>query len=303
MQLDWIDTFLDLLETKNFNRTAERLNITQSTVSARVQSLEKHVGAVLFERGRGGAHATPAGRRFIDYARSIKLSWTMARQDIGVLDKFDGLMRFASQVSLMDQVLLKWVDKLKVALPSTAIYLEADYSNQMVTDLMFGNLDIALLYMPRYIPDISYEEIFRERMVMVSSDSPHLSDQTPERYIRVSYSGTFDKQHSEFLPDLCRSRLAVGLGSMAVTLLRREGGSCYLPEALADDFVENEGFMRVEDAPDFEQRTYVATHVRRRHDHKVQKALRALKEVCDEQGLHPGLEADGSIAGPDTNTI
>lgn len=287
MQLDWIDTFLDLLETKNFNRTAERLTITQSTVSARVQALEKQVGAPLFERGRGGAHATPAGRRFIDYARSIKLSWTMAQQDIGVLDRFDGMMRFASQVSLMDRVLLNWVDKLKLALPTTALYLEADYSNQMVSDLMFGNLDVALVYMPRYIPDILYEEIFQEHMVMVSSDSRHLSEQTPERYIRVSYSGTFDKQHSEFLPDLGRSRISVGLGSMAVTLLQREGGACYLPEALAEGFITHHGFYKVEDAPNFEQRTYVATHVRRRHNHKIQKALHALKDVCREQGLHP----------------
>ncbi|RVP38817.1 LysR family transcriptional regulator, partial [Sinorhizobium meliloti] len=45
MNLDLIDTFLDLLATGNFNRTAERLETTQSTISGRVKALEQAVGA------------------------------------------------------------------------------------------------------------------------------------------------------------------------------------------------------------------------------------------------------------------
>ena len=39
MQIELIDTFLDLCETRSFNRSAERLGITQSTVSGRIRSL------------------------------------------------------------------------------------------------------------------------------------------------------------------------------------------------------------------------------------------------------------------------
>ncbi len=50
MQLDQIDTFLDLCETKSFHQTAERLGVTQSTVSSRIKSLETSLGARLFKR-------------------------------------------------------------------------------------------------------------------------------------------------------------------------------------------------------------------------------------------------------------
>ncbi|WKL39445.1 LysR family transcriptional regulator (plasmid) [Sinorhizobium meliloti] len=53
MNLDLIDTFLDLLETGNFNRTAERLETTQSTISGRVKALEQAVGAKLFSARAG----------------------------------------------------------------------------------------------------------------------------------------------------------------------------------------------------------------------------------------------------------
>ena len=48
MQIDLIDTFLDLCETRSFNRTADRLGVTQSTVSARVKTLENALGAAAF---------------------------------------------------------------------------------------------------------------------------------------------------------------------------------------------------------------------------------------------------------------
>ena len=48
MQIELIDTFLDLCETKSFNQTAERLGVTQSTVSGRVKTLEASVGVRLF---------------------------------------------------------------------------------------------------------------------------------------------------------------------------------------------------------------------------------------------------------------
>jgi DNA-binding transcriptional LysR family regulator len=63
MNLDLLDTFFDLLETRNFNRTAERLGTTQSTVSMRVRALETAVGAKLFQRGRAGATPTASGTR------------------------------------------------------------------------------------------------------------------------------------------------------------------------------------------------------------------------------------------------
>ena len=47
MQIELIETFLDLCETRNFNRTAERLGVTQSTVSGRMRALEAKVGSRL----------------------------------------------------------------------------------------------------------------------------------------------------------------------------------------------------------------------------------------------------------------
>ena len=74
MQPEQIETFLDLCQTRSFNRTAERLGVTQSTVSGRVAALEEVLEVRLFDRSRAGTALTPevdplrqrAGRRVDD---------------------------------------------------------------------------------------------------------------------------------------------------------------------------------------------------------------------------------------------
>ena len=55
MNLEHIRTFLEVAATGNFNRAADNLNVTQSTVSARIKALEDELGLALFARSHKGA--------------------------------------------------------------------------------------------------------------------------------------------------------------------------------------------------------------------------------------------------------
>jgi hypothetical protein len=55
MYLDRVRAFLDVAATGNFNRAAERLNVTQSAISARIKTLEEHLDQKLFTRPRNAA--------------------------------------------------------------------------------------------------------------------------------------------------------------------------------------------------------------------------------------------------------
>jgi LysR family transcriptional regulator, flagellar master operon regulator len=276
-----IDTFLDLVETGNFNRTAERLNLTQSSVSARIRALERSVGAILFRRGRMGAELTPAGVRFEDYARAMKLSWNMARQEIGVLDRYDGILRIATQVSLADRLIHEWVSWLRRQLPRTAIHVEADYSARMIADIMFGNLDVGVVYTPQFLPDLAYELLMEEPFQLVATREATVEELDPADYIRVGYSPLFDKTHADLLPHLHRPPVSVGLGSLALRFLR-EGGAqaAYLPRDIASGLITERGLHLVRDAPEINQPVYVVAQVRQRHRPQVRKAISALKLIA-----------------------
>ncbi|MEI5101389.1 LysR family transcriptional regulator [Streptomyces sp. PmtG] len=58
-------------DARSFSGAARALGLTQSAVSHSVRGTERKVGAVLFERGRGGAAPTPAGERAVAHARRV----------------------------------------------------------------------------------------------------------------------------------------------------------------------------------------------------------------------------------------
>lgn len=281
MNLELIDTFLDLLETRNFNRTAERLETTQSTISGRVKSLEQAVGAKLFERGRAGAIPTPSGVRFEQHARALKAGWTHARRDVGGLERFEGSLRVSGQFTLMRTLFLDWIAELHAMHERLSLHLEADYSIQIVTDLANGAIDIGVLFAPKFLPDLHIEEIGAERFVMVSTEFRTIAEVTAERYIQASYTAYIERAHAELLPHLAHPALTVGYEELAIGAMKRFGGTTYLP-IHAFEYLAGSGVsaQMVADAPEILQPVYVATQRRRRHEWLVTKAIRALKDAA-----------------------
>ena len=82
MNIEAINTFLLLSETGNFSRVAEKSNLTQSTVSARIKVLEKTLNVKLFERTSSGVLLTEAGQKFHKYAASMREIWQQGRQEM-----------------------------------------------------------------------------------------------------------------------------------------------------------------------------------------------------------------------------
>jgi LysR family transcriptional regulator, flagellar master operon regulator len=82
-------TFLMIAETGSFIEAARRMNVTQSTVSARVRNLEQLLGRQLFERSKVGAQITQAGEQFQKHALAMVRVWQQAQQDVGFSGQHD----------------------------------------------------------------------------------------------------------------------------------------------------------------------------------------------------------------------
>ena len=68
MDTKLVETFLEIVATGSFNTAAAQMNIGQTTVSARIRTLEDQLERPLFVRHKGGAALTPAGRQFLRHA-------------------------------------------------------------------------------------------------------------------------------------------------------------------------------------------------------------------------------------------
>ncbi|MBL8563741.1 MAG: LysR family transcriptional regulator [Gemmobacter sp.] len=264
MQIELLETFLDLCETRSFNRTAERLSLTQSTVSARIASLEAALGARLFDRSRAGTDLTVEGARFEAHARSLRHEWNEARRRIQQPGTSADLVRLAIQNDLAAQHIGDWMADFRRAFPQTAFYIEPDYSNQMCADLLTGTQDFAVMFSPKPHPDLHFESVGDVPYRMVSSETGTLDQVVPETFVFAHFSPAFEAMHRATTPHLTASPVSVGQSATVAALLTSMGGAGYVMEKTAENLIALGRFRAVEDAPVLRQPVYAAMHLRHR---------------------------------------
>lgn len=76
-------SFTAIIDTGSFTAAADRLHMTQSTISQQLARLEESVGQQLVQRNARPVLATPAGERLIGYARRILLLEQEAQAVLG----------------------------------------------------------------------------------------------------------------------------------------------------------------------------------------------------------------------------
>src|SRR4051812_47654255 len=73
--------FLEVAHTQNVSRAAERLGITQPSLSLSIQRLERSLGVPLLVRGKTGVKLTKAGDKLVLQARYLLLEWEKIHAD------------------------------------------------------------------------------------------------------------------------------------------------------------------------------------------------------------------------------
>lgn len=281
MQIELIETYLDLMETRSFNRTAERLNLTQSTISHRIKALETALTRRLFTRNKGGTVPTSAGLRFLDHARALQRQWHEAARAVESAGTYEHAMRVGVQQDVAERLAGPWLAAIRADLPATSIYMEVDYSGQMNRDLASGDLDLAILYTPHHLPDLHYERIGEMTYVLVSTLSALAADLRVETYIYANYSPAFDRAQRLALPQFVGAPLASGQNIAIAGLLRSLGGAAFVSRATADDLVESGAARIVADVAPIAQTVYAATGIRTRHAPQHRRIISAMAELLN----------------------
>lgn len=89
MELDWLETFLAVVDRGGFTAASEQLHRSQSRVSAHIAALERDLGVRLIDRTHRPATLTPAGEVFAGHARDIVAGVGSARSAVGALRGLD----------------------------------------------------------------------------------------------------------------------------------------------------------------------------------------------------------------------
>lgn len=228
MDINLARTFLIVAETGSFIDAARKMNVTQSTVSARIKSLEELLGRPLFERSKSGATPTAAGEQFRKHALALVRVWQHAQLEVDLSDQHRDHLSVGAALGLWDGFLLKWVAWMRTAIPDIAVSASTGVPAVLIQRLIEGTLDLALMYRPVQPPGLTCEHLFDEELVMVSS-APTTARRGNVDYVFVDWGPDFQSDHAAAYPDLAGSSLALDLGPTGLDYLLANPASGYFP--------------------------------------------------------------------------
>jgi LysR family hydrogen peroxide-inducible transcriptional activator len=138
-----------LAEHGSFSRAAEAAHVTQPTLSAGIQELEKILGAAVVDRARSGVILTKVGEEAVRRASDVLAraeDLVQAAQAAG--RPLSGRFRLGVIPTIAPYLLPRALPVLRERFPDLRLFLREDLTSKLVTALKAGSLDAALIALP-----------------------------------------------------------------------------------------------------------------------------------------------------------
>ncbi|MGA7389085.1 MAG: transcriptional regulator CynR [Pseudolabrys sp.] len=168
MELRHLRYFLAVADARSFTRAAERLHVTQPTLSHQVKQLEALVGTVLFERGTKEVELTAAGALFKPYCERVLKELESSALAISELEGLmRGTLRMAVFHSFSHSMLPPILSEFALRYPGVHVTARLVPRADMERDLLNADLDMAVAYIADGSEQIVSERLFDEELVLV----------------------------------------------------------------------------------------------------------------------------------------
>lgn len=280
MDTELARTFLMVAANGNFVAAASRLHVTQSTVSARIHTLETTLGVRLFQRGRNGAELTPAGKRFLRHAKHLVRTVEQARHDVGLPEGFHDVLTLSGRIAVWEGFLPHWVAWMRGAAPDVSLRLEIGFEPDIMQGLIEGTVDIGVMYTPTSRPGLVVEPLFDETLLLVTND-PKRPWPDPD-YIHIDWGTEFHALFSDHHPEMGAPTLVANIGWLGVQQVLTYGGSGYFPLRLVRHYLEAGQLWRVPQSPQFKLTAYMV-FPRDSDSATLKNALEGLRTLAREE--------------------
>jgi len=250
MELRHLRYFVAVAETGSLTVAAQRiLHTSQPSLSRQIRDLEDEVGAQLLTRSARGIELTPAGRTFLDHARSV-LSQVEAAAEAARRVAHPSKPCFV--MGFLTGHELTWMPAalqiLRDELPNIDVMISSQYSPLLANALSNEKIDAAFLRREEGFPDLAFHLLLKEPLVVILPDDHRLAsrkavspkDLVGETFVSVSETapvlrGVIDnfleRSGINITPDHEVDHLA-----MAMSLIASTRGVALLP-AYAENFL------------------------------------------------------------------
>lgn len=185
--------FLVLSEEMNFRKAAQKLYITQQSLSGHIQKLEEYFGVPLFNRSTP-LRLTPAGIHLRDRAAELLSMENDLQKELLDISGFVGGSLIIGSTHVRTQVLLPSViQAFNEKYPSVSIRLFEGNTDAVEEALHNGKIDVSLGFLPKDTSQIVSIPLYEERFMVI------IPDVLIQKYVPVHSTSNVEKQDPAFV--------------------------------------------------------------------------------------------------------
>lgn len=154
-------------EERSFRRAAERCHVSQPSLSAQLAQLEDTLGIQLFERSRAGVLPTSAGTELLERARLVLRTYEdLLSAATAARDPWTSTWRLGVIPTISPYLLPEIMKTFAEAYPDLTVRWIEGQTEQLVAQIVAGDLDAALLALEADLADLERFSLARDELVL-----------------------------------------------------------------------------------------------------------------------------------------
>jgi DNA-binding transcriptional LysR family regulator len=246
MDIDQLQAFLHVANSKSFTRAAETMNVVQSTITTRVQMLERQIGKELLKRDKRNISLTSVGRSFLPYAERIV---ELSREGLKVTQleqNFTDQLVIGATHALWDYVIFEAVDAYQKSNPHISVRMITEHSSIIIRKMIDGLIDLGIIFYPVHHSNIESVPIIDDSFELVASPSFHshqssltLEDLRTLPYVHLNWGGTFSDWIHQIFGNHYIFHLEVDHVSLLLKFLESKQGVGFLPRSISKRLIDD----------------------------------------------------------------
>lgn len=145
INIDNIEAFVFIVHYGSYNKAADVLFLSQPSVSARIQSLERELNCKVFDRIGKQIQLTEEGKRFLPYAQQILMTYQKGKLHINRKKQLPEELRLGCTVSVSNYTIPDVLSRLKQQFPNTHFKLVTSTTDEIIDRVVNKEVDIGFV--------------------------------------------------------------------------------------------------------------------------------------------------------------
>lgn len=166
MTITQLHYVLAVAEHQNFTKAAQKVFVTQPTLSMQIQKLEEELDVLIFDRSKKPIELTETGRKIVQQARNIVNESDRIKDIVDQQKGFvGGLFRLGVIPTVMPTLLPMFLNTFIKKYPKVKLKIEELHTEAIIERLLDGHLDAAIAATPLELPNIKEKVLYYEPFV------------------------------------------------------------------------------------------------------------------------------------------